>query len=289
MTGYGRGQSTNNAFKFTCEVSSVNRKQSEISLRIPAEFDGLEPRIRDEINALVSRGKLNVVITCQPLQRKSNINSHFNRPVIEGYVEALRKLKKEFKLTGDVSLDTLVRIPGALKPIGDSIDQEALWPQVKKALDDALLNLLGMRTKEGAFLTKDLVKRLALLKTMVLQIEKRSPEVVKNHRKNLHERIKNAGVDLAVDDERLVKEIVFFADRSDITEELTRLKSHFSQFSNALKEKTPVGRTLDFITQEMNREINTIGSKANDIIISQRVVESKAELEKIREQIQNIE
>jgi uncharacterized protein (TIGR00255 family) len=169
------------------------------------------------------------------------------------------------------------------------VDAEATWPGVEAALRKALLQMVKMREKEGKFLAADLARRLDTIATGTELIQKVAPEAVKRYREQLHARVKEAGLNVPLDDERLVKEVVIFADRCDITEELTRLESHLSQFREQLQADEPVGRTLDFLAQEMNREINTIGSKANAAEVSQKVVKMKAELEKIREQVQNIE
>jgi len=176
-----------------------------------------------------------------------------------------------------------------MKLAESAVDAEAVWPSVEVALRKAITGLVRMREQEGRFLANDLGERLGLLETGLEQIRKSAPEIVKRYREQLHARVKEAGLEIPVDDERLLKEVVFFADRCDISEEITRLASHLKQFRDCLKSNEPVGRTLDFLAQEMGREINTIGSKANAAEISQQVVKMKAELEKIREQVQNIE
>jgi uncharacterized protein (TIGR00255 family) len=187
-------------------------------------------------------------------------------------------------------LDLIARAPGVFETAEETADAEDFWPTVEKALEQGLAALLKMREREGAHLARDLGKRIAIMRKSATLIQKRAPEVQKRYREQLLARIKNAGVAApADDDERLLKEIVYFADRSDISEELTRLQSHFQQFDDCVAAKEPVGRTLDFLAQEMNREINTIGSKANDSQIAHAVVTLKAELEKFREQAQNVE
>ncbi len=181
----------------------------------------------------------------------------------------------------------LARAPGVFETNEELADAEDFWPAVEKALQQALATLLKMREREGAHLAKDLTTRISIMRKSAILVQKRSPEVQKRYREQLIQRIKTAGVEApAVEDERLLKEIVYFADRSDISEELTRLQSHFQQFDDCRNSGEPVGRTLDFLAQEMNREVNTIGSKANDSLISRAVVTLKAELEKFREQAQ---
>ena len=289
MTGYGRGECARNGMKFTVELNSVNRKQNDISINLPRELIELEPRIRDEINTRVSRGRLNVVVAFHLGPSKTAQHVEIDRGLAKAYVRAAHQLGKEMKLVEGLTVDTLLKTPGVLKVSEAVIDAEEVWPSVETALQKALDALVKMREKEGRFLREDFLKRLKRCREMVGKIRDLAPEVVKRYQQQLHERIKSAGIELPVDDERLIKEVVFFADRSDISEELTRLESHLQQFEENLEMKEPVGRTLDFLAQEMGREINTIGSKANDATISRLVVESKAELEKIREQVQNIE
>ncbi len=288
MTGYGRGECAKDGFKFTVELNSINRKQSDISVNLPKEFIELEPRIRDEINAHLSRGRINAVIAFHRA-RQGDGPVELDEKLALAYLKAIQQLQKRTKLTGSITIDTLLRVPGVLKSTESTMDAEAVWPSVEQSLKRALGQLVKMREKEGKFLAGDLTSRLDTLAAGVAQIRQVAPSIVNHYREQLHTRIKEAGLDIPLDDERLRKEVVLFADRCDITEELTRLGSHFQQFRDCLKSTEPVGRTLDFLSQEMNRELNTIGSKANAIEISQVVVKLKAELEKIREQVQNIE
>jgi uncharacterized protein (TIGR00255 family) len=288
MTGYGRGECSRNGMKFTVELNSVNRKQNDIAINLPHELVELEPRIRDEINARVSRGRLNVVVAYH-LGSTATQHVKIDRALAKAYVRAAHQLSKEMKLAEGLTVDTLLKTPGVLKVMESVMDAGAVWPSVETALQKALAGLVKMREKEGKFLRDDLNKRLNNCRDLFTRIRDHAPQVVKRYQQQLQERIKAAGVEIPVDDERLIKEVVFFADRSDISEELTRLESHLQQFEHNLDSKEPVGRTLDFLVQEMGREVNTIGSKANDATISQIVVQAKAELEKIREQVQNIE
>ena len=289
MTGYGRGQSAFNGAKISVELNSVNRKQSDISIKLSPELEELEPRIRDEINSNVARGRINAVVGYHQGPAKHNGAVELDEALAMAYLRAIKKLQKITKLNGSLTLDTILRAPGVLKLTETSLDTETIWPAVESALRKALSQLIKMREKEGKHLAADLAARLDLLAEAVETIRKAAPETIKRYREQLHARIKEAGLDVPLDDDRLVKEVVFFADRCDISEELTRLESHLRQFYDCLKSAEPVGRTLDFLAQETNREINTIGSKANAAEISQVVVKLKAELEKIREQVQNIE
>ncbi|HEX7654331.1 MAG TPA: YicC/YloC family endoribonuclease, partial [Verrucomicrobiae bacterium] len=215
---------------------------------------------------------------------------HINQELAKDYAAEFARLSKTLKLGGEVTLDQVLRAPGVFQTDEQLAESEDLWPVVEKALNTALSALLKMREREGAHLAKDLSARIAIMQKAVAVVQKQAPLTAENYRQNLLERIKAAGLDsIAPDDERLLKEVVLFADRSDISEELTRLQSHFTQFADCVKSKEPVGRTLDFLAQEMNREINTIGSKANDAVISREVVTLKTELERFREQAQNVE
>jgi uncharacterized protein (TIGR00255 family) len=288
MTGYGRGECSERGFKVTVEVSSVNRKQSEIAVNLPRDLEVLEAQIRDEINRSVSRGRLTVRVAVHAADSASS--SHINTTLARQYVKELRALAKELKLTDVVTLDLLARAPGVLQPVASISEADELWPATDKALKQALQVMIKMRQREGGFLARDLKARISTMRKGVARITARAPEVAERYRDQLIKRIKAAGIEApALEDERLLKEVTYFADRSDISEELTRLESHFQQFDDCVKSTEPMGRTLDFLAQEINREINTLGSKANDSAISRDVVLLKAELEKFREQVQNVE
>lgn len=288
MTGYGRGETSSNGTKIVVELNSVNRKQSDVTVTLPRELAELEPRVRDIINAQISRGRLNVVVArhnATGLTAKLALDT----ALAKTYYQAMLDLKKELSASGEISIETVLRAPGVLKMQEEEVDIEVTWPVLESALRSALADLIKMRVNEGKHLAKDLIGRLKLVRESLRSIHLLHPEVVRKFRVSLHDRIQKAGLELPIEDERLVKEVIFFADRSDISEELTRLESHLAQFAHALRKDEPVGRTLDFITQEINREFNTLGAKANDAEISQYVVICKAEMERIREQIQNIE
>jgi uncharacterized protein (TIGR00255 family) len=289
MTGYGWGDAAQNGFKITVELSSVNRKQSEISINLPRELEVLEAQIRDEINRRIARGRVTARVTLHG-KKGGSTSVRINVELAEAYTKELRSLARKLKLAGDVTIDQLVRAPGVFDSDEDVPDAEDFWPSVEKALKQALEMMVAMRAKEGGHLRKDLVQRMDTMRKSARTVQKRAPQVQVRYREQLLERIQNAGLEAArIEEERLLKEIIFFADRSDISEETTRLQSHFKQFDDCVNSSEPVGRTLDFLAQEMNREINTIGSKANDALISREVVVLKTELEKFREQAQNVE
>jgi len=290
MTGYGRGDCSQDGFKIAVELSSVNRKQTEISVNLPREMEMLEAQMRDLINRFVARGRLMVRVTLHAGASKMSARMHLNIPLAKAYARELNRLAKQLRLPGPVTLDQLARAPGVLQTDEELAVEEDFWPAVEKALKKALSQMVKMREREGAHMARDLTTRMAIMRRAAARIQKQAPGVAKRYRQHLIERIKSANLETpAANDERLLKEVVYFADRSDISEELTRLQSHFQQFDDCRKANEPVGRMLDFLAQEINREINTIGSKANDSLISREVVTLKAELERFREQAQNVE
>jgi uncharacterized protein (TIGR00255 family) len=290
MTGYGRGECARDGFKITVELGAVNRRQSEISVNLPRELEMLETQVRDAVHAQVARGRVTARISIHASEGKISARMHINERLAKAYATELAKLAKQLKISGGVSLDQILRAPGVFQSDEQLVEAEKIWPAVEKALKQSLAALVKMREREGAHLAQDLTARIGIMRAAVEKIQKQAPQTAENYRQQLHERIKNAGLEnIAADDERLMREIVLFADRSDISEELTRLQSHFQQFEDCRKSLEPVGRTLDFLAQEMNREINTIGAKANDAIISREVVTLKTELERFREQVQNVE
>ena len=289
MTGYGRGETDHGGTKFSVELNSVNRKQSDIVINLPRDLAELEPRIRQTINENISRGRTN-----------ANITFHYEVPLVlhhEGldtelarsYHEAMHALQKELNAPGEINISIVLQAPGVMRFPEQAVIAEEAWPAIDRALRAALADLIKMREREGKHLAKDLIHRLKAIRKNLKEVRTLHPDVVKRYRAALLDRIQKAGLPLAIDDERLLREVSFFADRADVSEELTRLESHLAQFAHHLRRSEPVGRALEFITQEIFRELNTLGAKANDAAISQRVVACKAELERIREQVQNLE
>jgi uncharacterized protein (TIGR00255 family) len=288
MTGYGRGTASFDGRQIAVELSSVNRKQAEIALSLPRPLLELEPRLRDEINAHLSRGRLTVVVG---LHAKNGARpGAINLAAARAYRDQLEAARKALKLGGDVTLDQVLRGPGVIaSDDADAPTAEEAWPALQKALHAALDQFVKMRKKEGKALAADLRARAGSIQKHVAGIATLAPKVMEHHRSALLDRAAKAGLEIGAHDERLLKEIVFFADRSDISEEITRLRSHLEQFLGQLAKDEPAGRTLDFLLQELFRETNTVGNKANFLAISQIVVGMKTELEKLREQVQNIE
>src|SRR4051812_13078505 len=235
MTGYGRGDCSQDGFKITVELSSVNRKQSEISVNLPREMELLEAPIREAINQQVARGRLTARVAFHAGASKLSARMHLNVPLAKAYYLELSRLSKQLKLPGPVTLDHLARAPGVFQTDEQIAEAEDFWPAVEKALKSALKAMVKMREREGTHLAQDLAERIATMRKAVSQVQKHAPGVAKRYREQLLERIKSAGLEApGSEDDRLLKEVVLFADRSDISEELTRLQSHFQQFDDCL-------------------------------------------------------
>jgi uncharacterized protein (TIGR00255 family) len=287
MTGYGRGQLSENGIQVLAEVQSVNKRQTEILTNIPAALAWLESDIRARIERSLSRGR--IIVTISVTGPPSHVQPALDHHLANLYLRQFKELQKELELAGEITIETILRAPGVVCSTEKVFIDASARPVVEAAIDAALQQLLKMRAKEGANLHKDLARRVKSILQGIARIRKRRPEVVKRYREVLLERIKRVGLEIGVADDRLAKEVALFAERSDFSEELTRLESHLDQFTETANKQEAIGRTLEFITQEIGRELNTLGAKANDAEISQIVVHAKAELEKIREQVQNVE
>ncbi len=288
MTGYGRCEIEQDGRKVTVEISSVNHRYCDLNIRMPRSFVKLEEKIREIIKKRVSRGKLDVSIYIIS-QTEDDLEVIINEPVCQKSIQGLRYLAEKFNLKDDLALSHILSIGDAFAIHKKAGDLDTVMDIIEKALNEALDSLVEMRIKEGTMLKEDILKKLSLLNEMIAQIEKRSYLVVDEYKKKLEARLKLLLSDVSVEPSRIAQEVVIYADKCAIDEELTRLKSHTTQFIAISESKEPSGRKLDFLMQEMNREANTIGSKANDSIITNYVVEIKTEIEKIREQVQNIE
>ncbi len=288
MTGYGRGESERGGAKISVEINSVNRRQSDIVINLPRELSAFEPRVRQAVSDRVSRGRTNVVVAYDrgaSATRSLALDSALAR----SYHESMRTLQDELRVTGEITIGMILQAPGVLRFTDDGLAPNEVWPALDEALGIALDELVRMRAREGKHLAKDLIHRLKVVRQSLKEVRKLHPAVAEKYRVTLLERLNKAGLEFAPNDERLLKEVALFADRSDVSEELTRLESHLAQFAHHLRKDEPVGRTLEFITQEISRELNTLGAKAGEAEISRHVVACKSEVEKIREQIQNLE
>lgn len=289
MTGFGRGEFGNELYNFKVEIKAVNHRYNDIIVKMPRHIGYLEESIKKIIKKQITRGKVDVYINLDYVN-ESAIEIKIDIPLAKSYMKSLEKLSAELDLQDNIRLNNILGLSEIIRTERKELDEDITWDCLKKALDMALLDILSMKVTEGEELKDDMVSKLDLIENIVLEIEKRSPLVVLEYKDKLKDRIAELlDKDANVDEERIAYEVVFFADKSNINEEIVRLKSHIKQFVAILRDENSIGRKLDFLIQEMNREINTIGSKANDVLISQNVVEIKSEIEKIREQVQNIE
>ncbi len=294
MTGYGRAQMLADGRDVLVEIRAVNHRYYEFSARLPRTCMYLEEKLKAFLNGKIARGKVEVSVTINRPDGK-DAQIVVNRSVAEGYIYALRQLNSEmgeegrYWLEDDIRLSTLLRLPDVFTVTKAQEDENAIWEQVAQVTDAALEGFLSMRRCEGERLASDLLMKLDGLEQMLAQIESVAPSVAEGYRDRLFAKLTDLMKDTNIEPQRVLTEAAIFAEKTAIDEETVRLHSHIAQFRGLLAEDTPVGRKLDFLVQEMNREVNTIGSKAQELRITRLVVDMKSEIEKIREQIQNIE
>jgi uncharacterized protein (TIGR00255 family) len=288
MTGFGRGAAATEKWHATVEIGSVNRKQLEVVVQAPRELAELEARIRKSVLAAVSRGRIQISINLEKGEAGS-AEIRVDAPLAIAFHQAFANLGKTLGQPVTPLASDYLRQPGIITLGSGQIDADEAWAAIEPALADALAALTTMRETEGTHLKEDFLDRLNTLKGFAKVIAAEAPGRAVRQRELLTKRLRDAGLDLDPSDERVLKELAIFADRCDVSEELTRLDSHFAKFREYLDAAEPPGRALDFLCQELFREFNTIGSKANDAGIAQTIVEAKTELEKIREQVQNVE
>lgn len=287
MTGYGKGESADPQGRCLVEIKTVNNRYGEVSVKMPRSFLAYEHEVRKAVGGLVKRGKADLFVQWEPAAGEVVVPP-LNHAVARGYHQAFQELAHELHVSAEIPLSLILAQRNVLQE-QTSEDQGDLLPLVLQAVVQALADLDGMRLREGEALQADLKARRTELATLVAQVRERAPRVVEEYQQKLQQRLEKLLGGTELDPQRLAQEVALLADRCDITEELVRLESHFIQFDETLLLKEPVGRKLDFLMQEINREVNTIGSKANDSAITSLVVQMKAELEKMREQVQNIE
>jgi len=288
MTGFGHGEYSEDGREFTVEIKTVNHRYSDVFIKMPRQISFLEDRVRGMVSKAVSRGKIDVYITYSNTGEGARMVS-YDESLAKAYISAVEALRDTFGLKDDISVSLISKYPDVLKVEQPEEDGEVLWEGLSIAVENALASLIEMRQNEGEELKKVLLERVEYIEGLIGEISRRAPEVPKEYKQKLEARIKELIEQQNIDENRLLTEVAFFADRASIDEELVRLSSHMSQMRETLGLDQPVGRKLDFLVQEMNREVNTIGSKANDLEITKAVLEIKSEIEKIREQIQNIE
>ena len=288
MTGYGRAQDVADGRDITVEIKAVNHRFFECSCRAPRIYGFLDERIKSYLQGQIARGKVEVSVTIYNVAQ-SDVAVDVDGELAQSYVDALRKLSAPLRLADDLTLSFLSRFGDIFIVRKETPDEDKIWASVRQVFQKALDGFLSMRTLEGSRLREDIQSRIQTLLSLVSLIEQRSPRTVEAYRERLTVKLKEILEDRNFDEARLITEAAIFADKIDVSEETVRLRSHLDQLSQLISQDNAVGRKLDFIVQEINREINTIGSKAQDIEIGRLVVDAKAEAEKIREQVQNIE
>ncbi len=289
MTGYGRGSAVGDDFSVSVDLKTVNNRFLDVHLRLGGDLSALEGLIKRRIGSRLSRGRVDVTIT---FERTSQIAYEINRPLISGYITALRDIQKEFALGGELDINVLARLPGALQPSRDGLS-ETMIAGIESALDEALSELERMREQEGETLRQEMRERVDRIEVLVPQIEESAAGLVDTYRNRLQKRITELVTKetqlVELDPARVAQEVAYLADRSDVSEEMVRLRSHLTQFREALDSTNETGKMLDFLLQELNREANTTLSKSTELSIKEAALGIKAEVEKLREQVQNVE
>lgn len=288
MTGFGRCEVQKDSRKFTVEMKGVNHRYLDVNIRMPKKLNFFESGIRTLLKSYATRGKVDIFITYEDTSQ-AQVSVKYNSVLAGEYLKYLKQMEEEFGLENDVRVSTLARFPEVFTMEEQSVDEEELWNGLKEALEGAFEQFVETRTAEGQNLKKDILDKLDLLEELVGYIEERSPQIVAEYRTKLEDKVRELLADTQMEESRIAAEVILFADKICTDEEVVRLKSHITHMRNTLEEDEGIGRKLDFIAQEMNREANTILSKANDISVSDYAISLKTEIEKIREQIQNIE
>ncbi len=288
MTGYGSAEEIFGGRNIRVEIKSVNHRYFEYTARVPRSCGFLEDRLKRLLSGAISRGKVEVGVTIQTVEGVDEEIS-INRDVVKNYVEALRSVKNEFDLTDDLSLSSIAKLPDVFTVVKAETDEEALWSDIESVAKKALAAFVEGREAEGERLKADVLQKIAFIEEKVSFIEERSPETVKEYRARLYDKMREVLENNQIDEGRIIQEAAVYADKVAVDEETVRLRSHMQELRKTLDKSEPIGKSLDFRIQEVNRETNTIGSKCSDAAIADTVIEMKNTIEKIREQIQNIE
>ena len=288
MTGFGRGEAAGDFGRFTVEIKSVNHRFAEVVVRMPRSLSPLEDRLRKQVTEAVGRGRLEVFVTWEEPQSKRH-KIKVDTDLASEYHNSLKELQASLGLISEIPLDVILKLPDVITVQELEDDLETLWPGLESAAHRALQGLVAMREKEGLALAADLSGRIRAVRGWAGQVSERAPQVVFAVRDRLKKRLDELLAPGAIDEARLASEVAILADRADISEEIKRLESHLGQLEQLLQTGEPIGRRFDFLLQETGREVNTIGSKSQDLTIAGLVVDIKAELEKVREQVQNVE
>ena len=291
MTGFGRSEVTEGQRKYIVELKSVNNRYLDINIKMPKKFNAFESAIRSELKGYMKRGKVDVFISYEDYS-ESETRVKYNKALASEYYAYLKEMAEDFGLDNDIRISSLSKFPEVFTMEEEELDEDEVWNGLKKAINAAGKQFLDSRIREGEFLSKDLTEKLDVMKENVEYISERSPEIIKEYKTKLREKIQDLLEDKQVDENRLAMEVTLYADKVCVDEEITRLRSHIEATRDALiqgDDKEGIGRKLDFLAQEMNREANTILSKSTDLKISDRGIALKTDIEKVREQIQNIE
>ncbi|MGN1133196.1 MAG: YicC/YloC family endoribonuclease [Oscillospiraceae bacterium] len=288
MTGFGRERIVNESREITVEIKSVNHRYFDFYAKTPRAYGYLDEKLKELTKNKISRGKVEVSVSIVN-QEGVNADIEINKELAKGYYNALESLKDEIPVEDDLSLSSFMRLPDIFTVVKKTDDEETIWNEVKDVAETALERFVQMRVVEGEKMYNDISSRLDFLENAVTIIEEKAPESVKAYENRLYTKLKEVLEDKNIDEQRIITEAAIFSDKVAVDEETVRLRSHISQFRDLLKSDEPVGRKIDFLIQEMNREVNTTGSKVQDLEITKLVVDMKAEIEKIREQIQNVE
>jgi uncharacterized protein (TIGR00255 family) len=288
MTGYGKGEALTSVGNFTVEIRAVNHRYGEISVRLPRSLYAMENEVKRHVTSVLKRGKIDISVQWDETAA-AHIAPQLDMVVARGYYDAYNRLSKELNLPQDAPLSLIMSQKGVMKEVAVAVDESSILPQLLASVELAVVAIDFMRIHEGKVIADDLFRRRKQVDEWTNMIGERAPHVVIEYRQKLKIRLEQLLDGITMDDSRLTQEVALLADKSDITEELVRLSSHFKQFDDTLLSSDSVGRKLDFLMQEMNREVNTIGSKSNDAEIAALVIQIKAEMEKMREQIQNVE
>jgi uncharacterized protein (TIGR00255 family) len=288
MTGFGRGSKEEEGKSFIIEIKSVNHRYLDLNIKLPRNITSLEERIRKSLSAKINRGKVDIYIT-QNTIASNDVAASFNYSLADSYIGCLKEIRDRYDIRDDISVSLIARFPDVIAVNQKEEDMETIWNTLNSALTDAIGMMVGMREREGLKLKEDISDRCDYIIELLGKISDRAPAISAEYKEKLEKRVRELLGDVKLDENRIAMEVAIFADKSNIDEEIVRLSSHIVQMRETLELAEPVGRKLDFIIQEMNRETNTIGSKANDLELTNTVLNIKNEIEKIREQVQNVE
>jgi uncharacterized protein (TIGR00255 family) len=289
MTGFGRGEAVLNGRRFIAEIKTVNNRHRDLFVRLPRTLQAIEDEVRSQVSEVIKRGRVEVTLQMEKEGVELEYDLQLNVPLVRSYLRIFNQLNEEFGLEGKVRAEDLCQMKDVLLVKPEELDLAVARDALREAVRLALEACDSMRVQEGKALKEDFLKRLALIEDHLNEVQNRAGLVVEDYKRKLRQRVEQVAQGIPIDENRLMQEVAIFADRCDITEELVRARSHLDQFRAYLSPDDAVGRRLDFLLQEINREINTMSSKASDPAISARSVEMKAELEKVREQVQNVE